>query len=153
MVPKEFNKTITRREFFAGIVPVFSIPVLLWWFLTGKRSEMMDSVGESREIPGIIPAGISFYDDVVIINDGKTKRAFRAKCTHLGCTVPWVESEKLFKCPCHSSVFNIQGEVLQPPAPRPLDIYNVVIENNIVTVDTDRKIKRDKFDTSQVVYG
>jgi len=78
--------------------------------------------------------------------------ALSRKCTHLGCTVPWVESEKLFKCPCHSSAFNIKGEVLQPPAPRPLDIFNIIIENNIVKVDTNKKIKRNDFDKTQVVY-
>src|SRR3989449_7369540 len=28
-----------------------------------------------------------------------------AVCTHLGCTVPWVEKEKKFICPCHLGVF------------------------------------------------
>lgn len=78
--------------------------------------------------------------------------ALSRKCTHLGCTVPWVASEKLFKCPCHSSAFNVKGEVLKPPAPRPLDIYHVTIENNIVKVDTNKRIKRNSFDKAQVVY-
>lgn len=79
--------------------------------------------------------------------------ALSRKCTHLGCTVPWVESERLFKCPCHSSAFNVKGEVLKPPAPRPLDVFHIIIENNIVTVNTNRKIKRDRFDKTQVVYA
>jgi cytochrome b6-f complex iron-sulfur subunit len=78
--------------------------------------------------------------------------ALSRKCTHLGCTVPWVESEKQFKCPCHSSAFNIKGEVLRSPAPRPLDIYAVFIENGIVKVDTNKKTKRSSFEQSQVVY-
>src|SRR6266702_5605801 len=28
-----------------------------------------------------------------------------AVCTHLGCTVPWVEKEKKFICPCNLGVF------------------------------------------------
>jgi cytochrome b6-f complex iron-sulfur subunit len=78
--------------------------------------------------------------------------ALSRKCTHLGCSVPWVESEKRFICPCHSSVFNIKGEVLQSPAPRPLDMFNVFIENNIVKVDTKKRIKRDRFSKNQIVY-
>ena len=78
--------------------------------------------------------------------------ALSRKCTHLGCSVPWVASEKRFICPCHSSVFNIKGEVLQTPAPRPLDMFNVFIENNIVKVDTNKRIKRDRFNKDQVVY-
>ena len=43
--------------------------------------------------------------------------ALSRKCTHLGCTVPWVASETKFVCPCHSSVYDITGAVLQSPAP------------------------------------
>lgn len=41
-------------------------------------------------------------------------------CTHLACTPNWFESEGLFKCPCHGSVFNMDGDVLRGPAPEPL---------------------------------
>jgi cytochrome b6-f complex iron-sulfur subunit len=78
--------------------------------------------------------------------------ALSRKCTHLGCTVPWVASEKKFICPCHSSVFDISGTVVKSPAPRPLDIFAVMIENNIVKVDTARRSKRSRFEASQVVH-
>jgi cytochrome b6-f complex iron-sulfur subunit len=77
--------------------------------------------------------------------------ALSRKCTHLGCTVPWVEKEMKFVCPCHASAFDITGEVINSPAPRPLDIYPIVIENNVVKVDTSKPIKRDQFEVSQVV--
>jgi len=41
-------------------------------------------------------------------------------CTHLGCTPDWYESEGLFKCPCHGSVFTVEGDVVSGPAPEPL---------------------------------
>ena len=72
-------------------------------------------------------------------------------CTHLGCTVPWIEEDQRFACPCHASVFDITGEVLGPPADRALDMYAVRIENGIVKVDLNRAIRRKKFETSQVV--
>jgi cytochrome b6-f complex iron-sulfur subunit len=78
--------------------------------------------------------------------------ALSRKCTHLGCTVPWVSKEKQFVCPCHSSAFDIRGEVISPPAPRALDIYHVFIENNIVKVDTGKQIKRTEFRVEHVVY-
>jgi cytochrome b6-f complex iron-sulfur subunit len=71
-------------------------------------------------------------------------------CTHLGCTVPWVEENQQFACPCHASVFDITGEVLSPPADRALDMYAVRIENGIVKVDLSRAIRRAKFETAQV---
>ena len=77
--------------------------------------------------------------------------ALSRKCTHLGCTVPWIEKEMKFTCPCHASAFDIAGNVVNSPAPRPLDIYPILIENNIVKVDTSKLIKRNQFEVSQVV--
>ncbi len=68
--------------------------------------------------------------------------ALSRKCTHLGCTVPWVAEEKRFVCPCHASAYDVRGAVLSPPAPRDLDRYAVRIENGIVKVDTSKPIKR-----------
>ena len=44
-----------------------------------------------------------------------------AKCTHLGCTPDWVESENKFKCPCHGSGYDSEGINFEGPAPRPMD--------------------------------
>jgi len=77
--------------------------------------------------------------------------ALHRECTHLGCTVPWVAAENRFVCPCHASSFDITGDVLSPPAPRPLDIFPVRIENAIVKVDIRRAVKRQGFIASQVV--
>ena len=70
-------------------------------------------------------------------------------CTHLGCTVPWDAERGCFKCPCHASSFDITGAVLAPPAPRPLDLYPVRIENGIVKVDTGRRVRRSAFLSEQ----
>lgn len=76
--------------------------------------------------------------------------AVSRECTHLGCTVPWMADEGRFVCPCHSSAYDIRGDVLSPPAPRALDIHPVRIENGIVKVDTGRTLKRRYFEASQV---
>jgi len=78
--------------------------------------------------------------------------ALSRTCTHLGCTLPWVEKEKKFVCPCHASAFDITGNVINAPAPRALDIYAVNIENDLVKVDTAKRTKRSEFKTEQVVY-
>ena len=76
--------------------------------------------------------------------------ALNRTCTHLGCTVPWIEEDQRFACPCHASVFDITGEVLSPPADRALDMYAVRIENGIVKVDLSEVIRRRRFETAQV---
>jgi cytochrome b6-f complex iron-sulfur subunit len=78
--------------------------------------------------------------------------ALSSRCTHLGCTVPWDEKTKVFACPCHASSFDMQGNVLSPPAPRALDLFPVAIEGGIVKVDTSRRIERPRFEPGQVTY-
>jgi len=56
--------------------------------------------------------------------------AFAPQCTHLGCAYHWDEHSQHFLCPCHSSVFAMDGKVLGGPAPRPLDRYATKIEGN-----------------------
>ena len=79
--------------------------------------------------------------------------AISRRCTHLGCTVPWDEDKKQFLCPCHSSTFDIQGNVIDSPALRALDIFDMVIENNQIMVNTGKRIKRSEFKKEQVTYA
>ena len=79
--------------------------------------------------------------------------ALSRQCTHLGCTVPWDGEQKKFICPCHASAFDITGDVLSAPATRALDLFTVDIENNMVRVDTGKRIKRSQFRPEQVVYA
>ena len=78
--------------------------------------------------------------------------ALSRKCTHLGCTVPWVAQESRFACPCHGSAFDITGNIIESPAPRALDMYLLFIENDIVKVDVSKPIKRSAFRPEQVTY-
>lgn len=50
--------------------------------------------------------------------------AFSGKCPHLGCGYKWRKHKLLgevFLCPCHLSIYDAAGKVLDGPAPRPLD--------------------------------
>ncbi len=78
--------------------------------------------------------------------------AIYQRCTHLGCNVPWDQTTNAFVCPCHSSQFTAQGSVINPPAPRPLDLFPITIENSEIKVDTSSPLTRQAYDVSQVVY-
>lgn len=78
--------------------------------------------------------------------------AIHQRCTHLGCSVPWDQTQKRFICPCHNSQFDETGQVLNPPAPRPLDLFPITIEAGQVKVDTGHPQQRQHFDPSQVTY-
>jgi cytochrome b6-f complex iron-sulfur subunit len=113
------------------------------------RASLVVAGPQDAFAPGSVtafPAG-KFY--LVRLADGGFL-ALHRQCTHLGCSVPWDEASGRFACPCHASVFDLRGEVLAPPAPRPLDLFTVRIENGIVKVDGSTPIRRSAFDPSQV---
>jgi len=56
--------------------------------------------------------------------------AFSGKCPHLGCAYKWRKHKVLgqvFLCPCHLSIYDASGKVLDGPAPRPLDMLPIQV--------------------------
>jgi cytochrome b6-f complex iron-sulfur subunit len=42
-----------------------------------------------------------------------------------------------FKCPCHGSIYNRYGQIIQGPAPRPMDRFPLKIDpSGKITVET-----------------
>ncbi len=70
---------------------------------------------------------------IIKTNNGQL-RALSPVCPHLGCSVPWNESQQKFVCPCHVGVFAASGERLSGPAPRSLDELESKIEDGILKV-------------------
>ncbi len=74
------------------------------------------------------------------------------KCPHLGCTVPWDDDERRFRCPCHGSIYDYVGRRLAGPAPRPLDLMRVtVLDSGDVRVDTGDIRTRTDYSPQQAV--
>ena len=71
--------------------------------------------------------------------------ALSAVCTHLGCIARFKSDEKVIACPCHGSRFDLEGNVIHGPAPRPLPWLDVSedAQGNLV-VDTGIVIPRGK---------
>ncbi|HKC95879.1 MAG TPA: ubiquinol-cytochrome c reductase iron-sulfur subunit [Nitrospira sp.] len=80
----------------------------------GKDMEFRDATGNSvwvnkKEVPYV---------------------AFSGKCPHLGCGYKWRHHKLLgdvFLCPCHLSIYDAGGKVLDGPAPRPLDALPIKV--------------------------
>jgi cytochrome b6-f complex iron-sulfur subunit len=159
------QKTDSRRSFltklwvFLGFVALAEfIAVAVAFLRPGKSKVSQDSdpmviTGGSVDkfAPNTITAFVRGRFYLARLKDGGFL-ALSSKCTHLGCTLPWVEKDNKFVCPCHASAFDITGNVINAPAPRALDIYAVNIENDIVLVDTTNPLKRSEFKTEQVTY-
>lgn len=91
-----------------------------------------------------------FY--LVRLEDGGFLALYR-RCTHLGCAVPWEQAQGMFVCPCHASAFEMDGAVINPPAPRALDRFQVTIQDGSVLVDTGAPIERDHPTPDEIVYA
>jgi succinate dehydrogenase / fumarate reductase iron-sulfur subunit len=60
---------------------------------------------------------------------------FNSSCTHLGCAVSWDPTIKRFECACHGGAFDVDGNVIAGPPPRPLDRLPWKLENGIIMVE------------------
>jgi Rieske Fe-S protein len=58
--------------------------------------------------------------------------AFDARCPHLGCPVQGAQN--LFICPCHGSLFGLDGGVKQGPATKALAALPVTFDGTTVSV-------------------
>ena len=65
----------------------------------------------------------------VLTMDGRDYIAMSNVCTHLGCRARWVTDRDQFYCPCHAGIFDREGYVVSGPPPRPLDRYEVEVED------------------------
>jgi cytochrome b6-f complex iron-sulfur subunit len=106
--------------------------------------------------PGQYPAGSvtpveagRFY--LVHLNQDGFLAVYR-RCTHLGCSVPYDRAREQFVCPCHGSAFTMQGDVLNAPAPRPLDIFPITLSaQGELIVDTGEVIERDRIELEHIL--
>ena len=164
-VPESAGASTPRRNFLVllwtglGLAALIEMIWLVVAFLRpdGRRaaSKAPHTRIEAGPVTAFEPGSVTafprgrFY--LVRLEDGGFL-ALSRRCPHLGCTLPWIEAEKRFVCPCHASAFDIRGDLLRSPAPRAMAMHPVHIENQIVSVDTGQVHQRDRFETSQVVY-
>jgi cytochrome b6-f complex iron-sulfur subunit len=105
-------------------------PVNLFTFITANLSTDLLTIGSFMQ-------NTTQGAFVERIASGNTPAAFRAlslRCTHSGCTIAHQASLQEFHCPCHGSKFLQNGQLLQGPAPRNLEMFEVRISGNILTV-------------------
>ena len=142
----------TRRAFYIGFINgamgliglALAAPAAVYLLFPPKLRKEAEWVKTTdlSTIPAGIPTEISFERKRVDGWKTSTEKAtawvvkgpynevvaFMPQCTHLGCAYHWDDPSHTFICPCHASVFSIDGKVLGGPAPRPLDRYMTKIE-------------------------
>jgi menaquinol-cytochrome c reductase iron-sulfur subunit len=142
----------TRRGFYVAaiyglwglITAALGLPALIYLLVPPKMRKQSDWVeaGDIREVTSTLPVEMTFRriraDGWKVTSEKSTTWvvrlpdnqvvAYSPQCTHLACAYHWDQAKSEFICPCHNSIFALDGKVLGGPAPRPLDRYQTKIE-------------------------
>lgn len=153
-VPTCAEKGTTRRSFYVGAIytiwavisAALGAPAALYLLLAPKTrtSEQWIDAGNVSKLAAGQPVEMVFRrnrtDGWKVVSEKGTAWvvktpdenvvAFGPQCTHLGCAHHWDDKKNMFVCPCHNSLFSIDGSVSAGPAPRPLDRYEVKVEGS-----------------------
>lgn len=152
----------TRRDFFRTATAVLGgiIAVVLAVPLVGsligpafrKKPKKWARVARVGSLPVGQPTVLSFTDqtsegylrETVVRNVWAVRRStadvtvYSPICPHLGCRYDWEPNSGRFLCPCHGSLFSLDGKVLEGPAPRPLDTLPTKIDGDELYVEWER---------------
>jgi cytochrome b6-f complex iron-sulfur subunit len=80
----------------------------------------------------LVRHGVSpFY---VVRLDAERVVALSAVCTHVRCILGFDRERRALTCPCHDGRFDLAGQVLSGPPPRPLASYSVSVRAGEVFV-------------------
>lgn len=145
---------ISRRSFYIGAIygiwgmigAALGLPAIVYLFLPPKAKQESNfvEIGDVTKLAPNAPMEMVFRRNRVdgwkiqsekstawVVKQADNRVvAFGPQCTHLGCAYHWEESKNQFLCPCHSSLFSMDGKVVSGPAPRPLDRFETKVEGN-----------------------
>lgn len=154
------KKRISRSRFLSYVITgILSLEgVFLLMKSTGRKNKSKESsqlhdVGpiNSFDNNGIYPFTSSQFNLIRYADGGFM--ALSTKCTHLSCIVNINNNKNGFECPCHSSKFDLFGQVDASPATRPLDTYPIIFKEGHIWVDIAKPIKRQTFEKEQLFYS
>jgi menaquinol-cytochrome c reductase iron-sulfur subunit len=157
------SQDTTRRGFYetaihglmAIITAAVGIPALLYLFTPAKekKADAWAEAGDVTRLTPNSPVEVVFHREridgwrvipekgtawVVKFPDNNVV-AYGPNCTHLGCAYHWEAGQKDFFCPCHNSVFSIDGKVVSGPAPRPLDRFQTKLQGTKLLIGQLKK--------------
>ena len=150
---------LSRNDFVKGMVAVLGtimgavvgIPAIAYIISPAVKSQSVDawvSLGPLENYPIDTPTLFSFtrskingwektvssYGVYIYRETEDLVKAYSNICTHLACRVNWIEDEEIYFCPCHDGGFNIDGEVVAGPPPRPLFEYETKVEDDTLFI-------------------
>lgn len=117
--------------FAAGIITFIKAPRRL---LTG--AERTVEVGPLQEfLPGQGRLVTGSHQPFWVIRAANQEIvALPAVCTHFHCILEWEEKSSRLICPCHLGAFDLNGNVLSGPPPRPLQPLTATVKGGKIYV-------------------
>ncbi len=138
----ESRRTFTRNAALGASAVVLAqlggvFGMLMWPNKTGAFGGDISVGADSIPAPGGTPFRHQSGKFYVVRNDDGIQ-ALYWKCVHLGCTVPFNAAANDFQCPCHGSIFNLDGARTGGPATRRLDRMPITVNGDgSITVTTN----------------
>jgi menaquinol-cytochrome c reductase iron-sulfur subunit len=148
------SNQVSRRDFYKIVTAlmgtfigtVIGVPAIVYLISPGlrvKETEAWVPLGPLSKYPIGVPKLFNFtrsqingwektvisYGIFVIRKDKNQIRVLSNICTHLGCRVSWHSDIQHYVSPCHNGHFDIIGNVVSGPPPRPLDEFITKIED------------------------
>ncbi len=123
---------------FLATLAAFAYPVIRY-LLPPKQAEAVEKKVVAAKVGDLPPNSAKIFKfgavPGILINtaDGKLL-AFSATCTHLTCTVTYQADTSTMYCPCHNGRFDLSGNVISGPPPRPLEAFQVEVAGSDIVV-------------------
>ena len=87
------------------------------------------SVRDAWSVTRNVPLGVAF-----VRKEKGVIRALSSVCPHLGCTIGWDAAAGRYLCPCHDTLFEVDGSFISGEAKRAMDDLPVTIEDGRVKI-------------------
>ncbi len=133
-----------RRTFLQSLLAVFgtvsvasfSYPLLRFLAPPADANTLKKFTLDKKDIPAGASRVVLVNDKpVIVINQpGKGYVALSSVCTHLGCLVGYERARNVLVCPCHGGTYDLDGNVLSGPPPRPLPKVPIKVESDQVVI-------------------
>jgi Rieske Fe-S protein len=111
--------------FVLGILTVW--PTRLVW--AKKVAISLDKVEKLKDAGGSLILKIKDKKVLFIRESQESIRSLDPTCTHNKCQVAYNADKNTIDCPCHGSRYDLEGNVLQGPAPEPLKSFETYIDD------------------------
>jgi Rieske Fe-S protein len=123
---------------FSGSAVSFLYPAIRFMMPPDVAGPVVDEVvvGKADDFPPNTGRIFKFGNKpgILIRSDQDEWRAFSAVCTHLNCTVQFQEDTHQIWCACHNGLFDLNGNVVGGPPPKPLEEFEVNLRGGDVVI-------------------